>query len=110
MAIVVRRYYTENLLARAVDVFVAVIEIALGLRFVLKLLGANPSAGFVDWVYATTAPLLEPFAGMFPSPVLERGFILEFSTLFAMLAYAVLGWLIVELVYLVANSVRGVRG
>jgi len=101
------RYYSENILIRAIDFFVGIVEVALGMRLLLKLLGANPTAGFVGWVYATTAPLLQPFAGMFPSPIIERGFILEFSTLFAMIIYAIFGWLLIELILFIGRSARG---
>jgi len=96
-------FYSANLLIRLVDILIIVVEVALGLRLILKLLGANPASDFVSWVYATTAPLLEPFSGMFPSPVLQEGFILEFSTLFALVAYAILGWLLVELIKLIVK-------
>lgn len=101
-----RIYYSETAIARLVDIIVGLIEIALGLRLILKLIGANPAAGFVAWVYDITAPLLQPFAGMLPSPALEGGLILEFSTLFAMLIYALLGWLIIELVRFISNATR----
>ncbi len=41
------------------------IEALVGLRFVLRLLGANPSSGFVDWVYSWSTPFVTPFAGIF---------------------------------------------
>lgn len=41
------------------------IEALVGLRFVLRLLGANPSNGFVDWIYQWSAPFVAPFAGIF---------------------------------------------
>lgn len=66
----------------------------LVLRFLLKLLGASAVAPFVQWVYAVTDPLLAPFAGMFPSPALERGLALEFNTLFAIVAYSFVFYLI----------------
>ena len=73
------------------------VGLLLGLRLILKLFGANPAAPFVDWVYRTSSPLIEPFRGMFPHPVLEGGFVIEFSTLFALLVYAFISYLIGEL-------------
>lgn len=81
-----------------------IFEAFLALRFALKLLGASARADFVSWIYETTAPLLAPFRGAFPSPMIEQGFILEFSTLFAILIYAVIGWLLTELVEFIAEA------
>ncbi len=69
----------------------------IGLRILLKLLGANTLAPFVRWVYETSKPLLAPFEGMFPSPHLRGGFVIEVSALFAFLAYAFIEYLIEEL-------------
>jgi uncharacterized protein YggT (Ycf19 family) len=74
------------------------IEGLLMLRIILKLFGASTRAPFVTWVYETTQPLLGPFLGMFPSPLLTGGFIIEFSSLFALIVYAFVGYLAVELV------------
>ncbi len=41
------------------------IEMIIGLRFVLRLLGANPASGFVQWVYDWSTPFVAPFAGIF---------------------------------------------
>jgi len=97
---------TNVLLVRLINIFVSIIEGFLGMRFILKLFGANPRAGFVDWVYDTSEPLLEPFRGMFPSPVVDGGFVFEFSTLFAMMIYAIIGWLVMELIYFTASAVK----
>jgi len=105
--IVERRYYTATLLTRLVDIFVGIVVLALGLRLVLRLFGANPATPFVDWVYTMTLPLLEPFRGIFPSQVIDGGFVLEFTTIFAMVAYAILGWLIAELILFIARAMRG---
>lgn len=74
------------------------IEGLLGLRVILKLFGANATAPFVNWVYSVTAPLLGPFKGAFPAPALEGGFVIEFTALFAMLVYALVAYLLLELV------------
>lgn len=41
------------------------LEAVIGLRFVLRLLGANPDAAFVRWIYDVSTPLVAPFAGIF---------------------------------------------
>lgn len=41
------------------------IEALVGLRFVLRLLGANPDNGFVSWIYSWSTPFVAPFSGIF---------------------------------------------
>src|SRR3982074_3520651 len=39
----------------------AVIDGLIAIRFLLKLLAANPQAGFAQLIYGVTAPLMSPF-------------------------------------------------
>jgi len=94
----------HKFIVQIIDVFVTIVLGFLVFRFVLKLFGASSSSGFVDWMYRTTKPLIAPFKGAFPSPVIERGLVFEFNTLLAIVVYALLGWLLVSLVDLVARS------
>lgn len=41
------------------------IGVLIGLRFLFRLLGANPASGFVQWVYDWSTPFVTPFAGIF---------------------------------------------
>jgi len=41
------------------------IEALVGLRFVLRLLGADPGNGFVSWIYSWSTPFVAPFSGIF---------------------------------------------
>jgi uncharacterized protein YggT (Ycf19 family) len=82
----------------------AAVTLFLGLRFVLRLFGANGTNEFVAWVYDSTSPLLEPFFGIFPTTQLERGLVVEFSTLFAIIIYALAGYLILTLVEKISES------
>jgi uncharacterized protein YggT (Ycf19 family) len=100
------RMHIRNIIDSAINIILSVVETFLSLRFLLKLLGASPQATFVDWWYKTTEPLIAPFIGAFPTPVLEEGIIIEFSTLFAMLAYAILGYLLIELINFIHLAIR----
>lgn len=75
------------------------IEILIGLRIILKLFGANASASFVHWVYETSSPLLQPFIGAFPAPVIDGRYVIEFSAMFALIVYALIAYLISQLIY-----------
>lgn len=80
------------------------IEVLLSLRIILRLFGANPNTDFVQWIYQTSAPLIQPFVGVFPHPVLSGGFVLEFSTLFALVIYGLVSYLITELLVFLQYS------
>ncbi len=82
---------------RIVDVLFSIVSVFLMLRLVLKLFGANDNVGFVSWVYEMTAVLLQPFRGVFPTTTYENQYVLEFSTLFALLAYGLAYFLVVAL-------------
>ncbi len=86
------------------------IEFLVGFRILLRLFGASPQAPFVNWIYETSTPLLSPFAGMFPSPRLQGGFVVEFSALFGLLVYAFIAYGVTELIkYLEQTAERAER-
>lgn len=87
---------TGLFLRSLVSGIMGLVELLISLRIVLKLFGASTAAPFVQWVYETTAPLLQPFLGMFPSPNLTGGFVIEFSAIFGLMVYAFIGYLLLE--------------
>lgn len=64
-----------------------VIEALLAFRFVLKLLGANPGAGFTSFIYSVTHIFAAPFLSVFRSTRIVEGSVFEWTTLLAMLVY-----------------------
>ncbi len=83
-----------------------IVEALLLIRFVLKLLGANSAAGFTSGIYAITEPFVLPFRGIFPTPS-ASGSVLEWSTIIAMIIYALVAYGIVQLLRLM--NARGKR-
>lgn len=77
---------------------VAFVEVFLALRFFLKLLGANPNAGFSKLVYGLTWLFAGPFQLVFRVSSVTTGSVFEWSTLLAMAIYVLFGWLIVKAV------------
>jgi hypothetical protein len=75
----------------------SVIEVILLLRFGLKLLAANPGAGFTQLVYAVSGVFIAPFQYVFGAPS-AGGSTVEFSTLLALFVYWVIAWGIVKLI------------
>jgi uncharacterized protein YggT (Ycf19 family) len=92
------RYLAVNL----VNLFTTIVEAFLALRFLLKLFGANATAPFVHWVYNMSDALLQPFRGIFPTTVVQNRYVLEFSTIFAMVVYAIIALILIWLINLVA--------
>lgn len=74
------------------------IEAMLGLRFVFKLVAVNPNNPFASLLYSITDLLLIPFSNLASSPSAD-GLVVELSTLLAMLIYAMFGWALERLVY-----------
>jgi uncharacterized protein YggT (Ycf19 family) len=77
----------------------------LGIRFVLSLLGASETAGFVQFIQGITAPFYGPFAGIVARPAVNGGF-LDFPLLIAVLAYALLHIAIRGLLRFIAGTGR----
>lgn len=72
------------------------IEILLGLRLIFKMIGANPAAPFVSWVYDWTNPLVAPFAGIFGQhsttggPGVVTTGVFDWTALVALVVYALI--------------------
>lgn len=75
------------------------LEALIGMRFLLKLIGANPATPFVNLIYMSSDLFLWPFAGLTATPS-ANGMILEISSLVAMIVYAILTWAAVRIFWL----------
>ncbi|HSD12770.1 MAG TPA: YggT family protein [Patescibacteria group bacterium] len=73
-----------------------IIEALLAFRFVLKLLGANPAAGFTSFIYGATYIFAAPFLAVFRVSTVA-GSIFEWTTLLAMFVYWALAVAIIKL-------------
>lgn len=94
---------------QAIYLVFGILEGLLAIRFVLQLLGANPNSGFTAFIYGITAPFMAPFAGVFGQPALG-GSVIEWNALVAIVAYALLAWVLAKVVWLVGGESRsGVR-
>lgn len=81
----------------------------IGIRVLLRLIAANPDNPFAQFIYGITGPLVAPFITLTGTPTFE-GAALEIPSLIAMLIYALLGWALVKLLWLIfyRPSSRGV--
>lgn len=83
-----------------------ILETLIALRILLKLIGANPGSPIAALIYAFTDLFLFPFAGLTVTPA-AGGMVLEISSLFAMLIYALVAWAVERVIWLVFYRPRG---
>jgi len=86
--------------------FLGILEVLIALRIGLKLIGANPDSPIVALIYGFTYLFLFPFEGMTATPA-AGGMVLELSSLFAMLIYALIGWAVERTVWVLFYRPRG---
>lgn len=72
------------------------IEVLLLFRLLLKLIGANPAAGFTDFIYTLSYPFAAPFLYVVGATQVA-GATFEWTTLLAMLVYWIAAWGLVSL-------------
>jgi len=75
-------------------IYLVIVEIILFLGFLLKLLGADPTSGFVEWAYRNLDRAMQPFRGIFAPVDLGTAAndveaVIETSILFAMAVYGI---------------------
>jgi hypothetical protein len=73
-----------------------IVEILLAFRFVLKLLDANPVAGFTSFIYGVTYVFAAPFLSVFRISKVA-GSVFEWTTILAMFVYWVIALGIIKL-------------
>lgn len=81
---------------QAVWYVLGVIEALLALRFILKLLAANPSAGFTSFIYTLSYPFVAPFLAVFNTTRVS-GSAFEWTTLLAIFIYWLVAMAILKL-------------
>lgn len=74
----------------------SILEVLLAFRFVLKLMGANPLAGFTSFIYGVTYIFAAPFLSVFRITRIE-GSVFEWTTLLAMVVYWIVAMGIIKL-------------
>ena len=100
-----RRIFTFKA-TQVIWLLLSIFEALLALRFVLKLIGANPASPFAVALYGFTGLFLYPFATLIGTPAMG-GMELEISTLIAMAVYALIGWALERLIWVIFYRPRG---
>ena len=76
-----------------------IVNSTIGIRFILKLMAANPDNAFAQLVYFFTSPFLFIFIGLTRTPSFD-GIVIEFYDLIAIMVYFVLAWVVVRLIWI----------
>jgi hypothetical protein len=76
--------------SQIVDYLFFVLYALLGLRFLLALLAARSTAGFVQFIVTVTNPFYEPFRGIVASPRTQEGHTLLLPIVIAIIVYVLL--------------------
>ena len=99
-----REYRTKKGIFRTYQVlwyFLGIVEVMLALRFVFRMTGANPASLVVSAIYSTSSVFVAPFRTIFPTTAVTDAAVVEWTTLVAMLLWALLIWGVVKLLQLV---------
>jgi hypothetical protein len=89
--------------SQIVDYIFYVIYALLVMRFLLALLAARSSAGFVRFIVAVSNPFYEPFRGIVASPQTDGGHTLMLPIVIAIIAYVLAHLLISAFLRMLAH-------
>jgi uncharacterized protein YggT (Ycf19 family) len=100
----------HNILERTTQIIyflLGILEVLLALRVLLRFINADNTSGFANFIYNFSAPFIAPFNGIFNNDqVLNRVGVIEFSTLLAMVIYALFAYGMIRLLYIVFEPNR----
>jgi hypothetical protein len=83
-----------------------ILEAMIALRVGLKLIGANAASPFAVFIYGFTSIFLLPFQGLTGTPE-AGGMVLEISSIIAMVVYALVGWALERIIWVIFYRPRG---
>jgi len=79
-----------------INIVVGIVELLLIFRLIFKFLVVNTGTPFVAWIYEVTAPLVAPFAKIFPDWQISS-FVVDFATVTALIVFGIAGSLLLML-------------
>jgi uncharacterized protein YggT (Ycf19 family) len=82
------------------------LEAAIALRVVFKLVGVNADNAFATFLYGVTGFFLAPFTSLAKAPA-AGGSVLEVSSIIAMFVYLLIAWALERIVYVIFYRPRG---
>jgi hypothetical protein len=81
----------------------------LAFRLVLALLNSGRGSGFADFIYGVTDLFVAPFVGITGNPTFGQGSVVDVASIFAMVVYPLVAWVIIRLLYIIFKAPPGVR-
>lgn len=91
-------------IVKFIKIIVGISACILLLRLVLRLLGAKGTNMVIDFVYDISKPFVSPFSGVLDNITFGNRFVLELSTLFAIIAYVIIGLILIKMIEYFSNS------
>ena len=89
------RKYTIGKIIDFIRWIIVALELLFLVRFVLELIGADPSNIFAQFLYKFTDFFLYPFLGIVPNTYIgKNGAFIDWSTLVGMEVYGILYWIL----------------
>ena len=82
------------------------LEAAIALRFVFKLIAVNAANPFAALIYSFTNLFVAPFESLMGAPA-AGGMVLEITSLIAMMVYLLIAWGLERIVYVLFYRPRG---
>jgi len=82
------------------------VEAAIALRVLFKLIGVNAANSFASLLYNVTYLFVAPFASLTGTPA-AGGMVLEISSIIAMIVYLLIAWALVKIITVVFYRDRG---
>lgn len=100
------RFY--DLLRSAINIFLGIISFFLLFRILFLLFSANQATPLVAWVLNVSSFFMTPFAGILPD-IRVSGGILDMVAVVTLLAYLLLGYLVLSLIQNLVDQEIAVR-
>ena len=85
---------------------IGLLEAAIALRVVFKLIAVNAANPFAAFLYSVTDLFVAPFASLIGAPA-AGGMVLEISSIIAMIVYFLIAWALERIVYVLFYRPRG---
>jgi YggT family protein len=95
----VMREETLRRITLLIQLAFGVLNSVIGLRFLLKVVGANPANPFANLIYTFTTPFLWMFQGLTRTPSYQ-GIEVELFALVAIVVYTLIAWVIVQVLWI----------
>ena len=94
-------FFPKQLVIKFAKYVLRFLELFLGLRFILRLLDANPLTPIVNLLYIITDAIILPFRGIFSDIELRSGGTFDIVVITSMIGYVVIFYLLVGLFHVI---------